>query len=93
VSRDYYDLALEFFHFARRTGSEIEPNDSAKTATEIAQGIVIIGAIASQKDVDYFSLSEPARISGVWFASPSKAKTVGQLRLVLQQRDGMMQKF
>lgn len=89
VSRDYYDLALEFS--SQQNRHEIEPNDSAKTATEIAQG-VIIGAIASQKDVDYFAYLNQ-REYPVLVRIALEGEAVGQLRLVLQQRDGMIKNF
>ncbi len=89
ASRDYYDLVLEFT--ATQNRSEVEPNDSVKTATEVAQGMVT-GTLASHKDTDYFSYQNH-REYPVLVRIVLSGKDAAQLRLTLQQRDAFLRKF
>lgn len=89
VSRDYYDLILEFS--AHQNRNEIEPNDSAKAATEITQG-VITGALSSRNDVDYFAYLNQREYS-VLVRIALESAAAAQLRLVLQQRNGLTRNF
>ncbi len=89
VSRDYYDLVIAFTSTQNR--SEVEPNDSAKTATEVAQGIAT-GTLASPKDLDYFSYLNQ-REYPVLVRIALAGKDAPQMRIALQQREGLLRNF
>lgn len=54
------DYTFELVHTTENNGDvEVEPNDDAKTATEIIKGDIVIGNMSSSKDVDYYMLHLP----------------------------------
>jgi hypothetical protein len=84
VSRDYYDVTLEFSASVHKR--EVEPNESVQTATDVAPGN-IAGSLTGLKDKDYFiyrNRSEYPVLVRVGLVSHSH----DQLRLVLVASDG-----
>ena len=84
ISRDYYDVALEFS--ASKHKHEIEPNESAQAATEVVPGN-ISGMLTSTKDKDYF-IYHNRREYPVLVHATLVSQPIGQLRLVLASSDG-----
>lgn len=89
VSRDYYDLLLEYVSTQNRR--EVEPNDTAANATDVSQG-VMSGSLSDSRDFDYFSYQNQ-REYPVLVRAALEGEQVAAMRLVLMQRDGNVTKF
>jgi hypothetical protein len=86
LSRDYYELTLSFGELSQK--KEIEPNESAKSASEITRDDME-GAIASLVDVDYFRYKN-RREYPVLVKIALKTPNLQQLRLEVSGKNGTL---